>query len=148
MKKLFILFLILIVVSISGCIDSEDQIACPADAKLCPDGSSVSRIAPDCEFAECPEVIEPEPNETIEESIVYVEILDMEYYPDEITISPGTTVVWTNLDDIAHTVSSSRLKKTSGRLDTGESWNYTFEDTTVLNYYDSFYFFKGTVIVE
>jgi hypothetical protein len=28
--------------------------ACSADAKLCPDGSSVGRIAPDCEFAPCP----------------------------------------------------------------------------------------------
>ncbi len=28
--------------------------ACPEDAKLCPDGSSVSHIGPKCEFAECP----------------------------------------------------------------------------------------------
>lgn len=29
--------------------------ACPQDAKLCPDGSSVGRIGPNCEFAPCPE---------------------------------------------------------------------------------------------
>ncbi|MBU3918916.1 hypothetical protein KKC63_03380 [Patescibacteria group bacterium] len=28
--------------------------ACTQEAKLCPDGSSVSRIGPNCEFAECP----------------------------------------------------------------------------------------------
>ncbi len=27
--------------------------ACPQDAKLCPDGSYVSRTGPNCEFADC-----------------------------------------------------------------------------------------------
>ena len=31
-----------------------EQIACTMDAKVCPDGSSVSRTGPNCEFAECP----------------------------------------------------------------------------------------------
>lgn len=28
--------------------------ACPADAKVCPDGTSVGRVGPNCEFAACP----------------------------------------------------------------------------------------------
>ncbi|OGK15011.1 hypothetical protein A2774_01185 [Candidatus Roizmanbacteria bacterium RIFCSPHIGHO2_01_FULL_39_12c] len=32
-------------------------IACSLDAKLCPDGSGVGRIPPNCEFAPCPENI-------------------------------------------------------------------------------------------
>ncbi|MDP2951140.1 MAG: hypothetical protein Q8N55_02020 [bacterium] len=35
--------------------ENEEPVACPQDAMQCPDGSSVSRVAPDCEFAECPE---------------------------------------------------------------------------------------------
>lgn len=31
-----------------------DNTACTADAKICPDGSSVGRTGVDCEFAECP----------------------------------------------------------------------------------------------
>lgn len=31
--------------------------ACPMDAKLCPDGSSVGRTGPNCEFAECPRTV-------------------------------------------------------------------------------------------
>ncbi len=31
-----------------------EPIFCAADAKLCPDGSYVSRVAPTCEFAACP----------------------------------------------------------------------------------------------
>lgn len=29
-------------------------VACTADAKLCPDGSGVGRVGPECEFAPCP----------------------------------------------------------------------------------------------
>lgn len=35
-------------------INSISEVACTLDAKLCPDGSYVSRIPPDCEFAPCP----------------------------------------------------------------------------------------------
>ncbi len=35
--------------------DTDDNmIACTMDVKLCPDGSYVGRIPPDCEFAPCP----------------------------------------------------------------------------------------------
>lgn len=37
----------------------KSQVACTMEAKLCPDGSSVGRTGPDCEFAECP------PNNTV-----------------------------------------------------------------------------------
>lgn len=35
---------------------TTSEVACPADAKQCPDGSFVGRTAPDCEFAPCPEL--------------------------------------------------------------------------------------------
>jgi hypothetical protein len=34
--------------------DQKEQVACTQDAKLCPDGSYVSRQPPTCEFAKCP----------------------------------------------------------------------------------------------
>jgi hypothetical protein len=33
---------------------SEMPVACTMDARICPDGSAVGRIAPNCEFAPCP----------------------------------------------------------------------------------------------
>ncbi|MEI7498362.1 MAG: hypothetical protein WCK11_03710 [Candidatus Falkowbacteria bacterium] len=30
-------------------------VACTMEAKLCPDGSAVGRVAPNCEFAACPD---------------------------------------------------------------------------------------------
>lgn len=35
-------------------IGGDEPVACTLDAKVCPDGSAVGRIAPNCEFAECP----------------------------------------------------------------------------------------------
>lgn len=36
----------------------DDNVACTLEAKLCPDGSSVGRIPPTCEFASCPGGVE------------------------------------------------------------------------------------------
>ncbi len=33
---------------------TPEPIACAMDAKVCPDGSVVGRVAPDCEFEACP----------------------------------------------------------------------------------------------
>jgi hypothetical protein len=42
---------------VSGCTEAgtEKPVACTEDAKICPDGSAVGRVAPDCEFAACPD---------------------------------------------------------------------------------------------
>src|SRR5687767_15367306 len=45
-----------------GCADPPRQtsppperpVACTDDAKICPDGSAVGRVGPNCEFAPCP----------------------------------------------------------------------------------------------
>jgi hypothetical protein len=34
--------------------NNDENVFCTMDAKLCPDGSSVGRIPPSCEFAPCP----------------------------------------------------------------------------------------------
>lgn len=36
-------------------LNSEKMVACTMEAKLCPDGSYVGRVGPNCEFASCPE---------------------------------------------------------------------------------------------
>lgn len=35
-------------------VDGNEPVACTMDAKVCPDGSYVGRIGPNCEFAACP----------------------------------------------------------------------------------------------
>ncbi|NCC22040.1 MAG: hypothetical protein EOM26_06210 [Alphaproteobacteria bacterium] len=36
--------------------DGAEHVLCTAEAKLCPDGTAVSRTGPNCEFAPCPEL--------------------------------------------------------------------------------------------
>ncbi|MCK4554028.1 hypothetical protein KAU19_03625 [Candidatus Parcubacteria bacterium] len=43
----------------------ENGVACAMDAKVCPDGSNVGRVPPDCEFVECPVVKEEKNNKKI-----------------------------------------------------------------------------------
>ena len=61
MRTLFPLLIVIILIAagafayqlyVSG--DSGEPVACTMEAKLCPDGSSVGRVGPRCEFATCP----------------------------------------------------------------------------------------------
>ena len=38
----------------SGSVGNNPPVACTMEAKLCPDGSAVGRVGPNCEFAACP----------------------------------------------------------------------------------------------
>lgn len=37
-----------------GVLKPGESVICTADAKICPDGSGVGRVGPNCEFAACP----------------------------------------------------------------------------------------------
>ena len=41
-----------------------EPVFCTADAMLCPDGSSVGRVAPNCDFSPCPKAETPKPDNT------------------------------------------------------------------------------------
>lgn len=60
MKSLFLGMLVIVIVGIGGLVyrnaieHPSQPIACPLDAKICPDGTSVARTGTACVFAECP----------------------------------------------------------------------------------------------
>jgi hypothetical protein len=48
-------FILLLILLFSGCLqETQEPVPCTLDAKICPDGTVVGRVAPDCEFALCP----------------------------------------------------------------------------------------------
>ena len=49
-----------------------------------------------------------------------VDITKFAFAPQEITVSPGTKIVWTNHDETPHTVASNDKSFTSKGLDTDE----------------------------
>jgi amicyanin len=55
-----------------------------------------------------------------------VQIADMAFAADDVTVSVGDTVTWTNMDPMVHTVTSTTGDFDSGDLGEGESYSVTF----------------------
>ena len=57
---------------------------------------------------------------------VEIDIAKFAYGPTEITVAPGTKVVWINHDQTPHTVTSSDKSFGSKGLDTDDTFEHTF----------------------
>jgi plastocyanin len=57
---------------------------------------------------------------------VDINIAKFAYAPKEITITPGTKIVWTNHDETPHTVTSNDKTFASKGLDTDDKFEHTF----------------------
>jgi plastocyanin len=58
---------------------------------------------------------------------VDLDIAKFAYAPKEITIVPGTRIVWTNRDETPHTVTSKDRSFASKGLDTRDTFEHTFD---------------------
>lgn len=65
---------------------------------------------------------------------VRIAIESLKYGREEITIDPGTTVVWTNRDPVVHSVTSDDGDFDSGLIQPGEWFAMTFLDSGVFDY--------------
>ncbi|MEP7042381.1 MAG: cupredoxin family copper-binding protein [Dokdonella sp.] len=78
-----------------------------------------------------------------------VEITKFAFTPGEITISPGTTIVWTNHDEVPHTVTSTDKRLASKALDTDDRFEHTFADAGDYTYFCAVHpFMTGVVHVR
>lgn len=88
----------------------------------------------------------PQPAQTAE-----VKIDNFSFGPETLTIAVGTTVTWTNRDDIPHTVVASDAAKTfkSKVLDTDEKFSFTFTKAGTYPYFCSVHpKMTGKVVVQ
>ena len=60
---------------------------------------------------------------------------NIKFVPSEVAIAPGTTVTWTNTDDIQHSTTSDTGIWDSGLLSNGQTFSHTFADPGVYPYY-------------
>lgn len=87
-------------------------------------------------------------------STVEVALKDFRFSPADITIKAGTTVVWTNQDSTAHTVTSgTRAAPTdlfdSGDVASGDTFSFTFTTPGVYAYHCTPHQgMDGTITVE
>lgn len=82
------------------------------------------------------------------------------YSPDQIQISPGTTIIWTNNDSIAHSIFSGTAtfsttnpyvpdgKIKSGMIAPGQTFQVTINDTGMIRFYDPSYTWMNGIIVS
>ncbi len=78
-----------------------------------------------------------------------VKIDNFSFGPATLTVPVGTSVTWTNRDDIPHTVVSSDGVFKSKALDTDEKFSFTFSKAGTYSYFCSIHpKMTGKVIVQ
>ena len=78
-----------------------------------------------------------------------VKIDNFSFGPAAVTVAAGTTVTWTNRDDIPHTVVSDEKVFKSKVLDTDEKFSFTFTKPGTYGYFCSIHpKMTGKVVVQ
>lgn len=78
-----------------------------------------------------------------------VKIDNFSFAPDTLTVAVGTTVTWTNRDDIPHTIVSTDGVFKSKARDTDEKFSYTFAKAGTYPYYCSIHpKMTGKIVVQ
>ena len=75
-------------------------------------------------------------------------IQNVAFSPNPLTVAQGTTVTWTNLDGVAHTVTADDGSWGSGTLGQGATYSQVFTSPGTYTYHCAIHpFMKGTVMV-
>jgi plastocyanin len=78
-----------------------------------------------------------------------VAIDNFTFNPQSITIKAGTTVTWTNKDDIPHALAATDRSFKSKTLDTEDHYAFTFTTPGTYPYFCSLHpHMTGTIVVE
>jgi len=87
--------------------------------------------------------------EQAQTSSAEVKIDNFSFGPGALTVAAGTTVTWTNRDDIPHTVVSEDKVFKSKVLDTDEKFSFTFAKPGTYGYFCSVHpKMTGKVVVQ
>ncbi len=86
---------------------------------------------------------------TAEPASAEVKVDNFSFGPATLTVAVGTTVTWTNRDDIPHTVVSTDKVFKSTVLDTDEKFSFTFSKAGTYPYFCSIHpKMTGSVVVQ
>ena len=78
-----------------------------------------------------------------------IEITKFAFTPKEITVAPGTKIVWTNRDETPHTVTSGDKQLASKALDTEDKFEHVFASEGDFSYFCTLHpFMTGVVHVR
>ena len=78
-----------------------------------------------------------------------INIVNFVFSPNDVVVSVGTTVTWTNKDSVSHTVTSDDGEFDSDMLEKGDTYSHTFDKAGVYEYHCKPHpFMRGKVIVN
>jgi amicyanin len=78
-----------------------------------------------------------------------ISIDNFTFNPQKLTVKAGTTVTWTNKDDIPHAIAAVAKQFKSKVLDTDNSFSFTFTTPGSYDYFCSLHpHMTGTIVVE
>lgn len=64
-----------------------------------------------------------------------IDMKDVAFSPATVTVKAGTTVTWTNQDDMVHTVTAEDGSFDSGDMDKGDTFSHAFNKAGTYYYY-------------
>ena len=78
-----------------------------------------------------------------------VAMASMKFGPAVLTVKAGTTVTWTNNDNMVHTVTADDGNFTSGDLNYGDTYSHTFSTAGTFAYHCTYHAaMKASVVVN
>jgi plastocyanin len=92
----------------------------------------------------------PQPSSAADNAPVAIKIDNFSFGPQTVTVPVGTQVIWTNQDDIPHTVvSDDKTTIKSKVLDTDEKFSFTFTKAGTYSYFCSIHpKMTGHIVVQ
>lgn len=128
--------------------DSETPVACTMDAKQCPDGSYVGRVAPFCEFAECPALDSAMSEKNMMTDVTVIKYTKYGFAPEKIVVKKGTTIGFQNTTNAEFWPKSDAFDAEKA-IAPGNKFLFTFDTPGTWTFYNNLNTADtGTIVVK
>lgn len=147
LRRSIICILLLSTIIVAGCVGDPDNSGSDADMETDTILEN-SEIEDDNPESDTPGT---ENTEAVNSSgkVVEVTIENFKFDPENVRISVGDTIKWTNLDSAPHTATANNEQFDSGTLNKDGTFSFTFEETGTFDYICTIHpYMKANVIVE
>jgi plastocyanin len=80
---------------------------------------------------------------------IKIDVRNFMFGPQTLTVTAGSTVVWTNMDQEPHTIASDAGLFRSGAIDTNETFSFKFDHPGTYRYFCTIHpQMLGTIVVQ
>jgi plastocyanin len=91
----------------------------------------------------------PTATATANVNAIKIDVRNFMFGPQTLTVTAGSTVVWTNLDQEPHTIASDQGLFRSGAIDTHETFSFKFDHPGTYRYFCTIHpQMLGTIVVQ